>query len=351
MFFYKEFFIKALILEEYNKLVFTETEIPEINDDEVLINVKACGICGSDVHGIDGSTGRRIPPIIMGHEASGIIVKIGKNVNGWKENDRVTFDSTIYCGKCDYCKNGKVNLCDNRRVLGVSCNEYKQGGAFAEYVAVPQHILYKLPEGISFEEAAMIEAVSIALHAVKRTTINLDDTAVVIGSGMIGLLLIQCLQANGCKKIIAVDVDEKKLDMAKKMGAHIILNSTTANIKKEILKSNKNKLPDIAFDVVGLTASTKSAIDSLNKGGSLTIIGNFSPQIDLPLQSIVTKEISIFGSCASSGEYPECIEMICQKKIDVNTLMSKIAPLSEGAVWFNKLYNKEPGLMKVILIP
>ena len=134
--------MKALVLKEYNLFVWEDAEMPVYGDDDVLIKVEACSVCGSDIHGMDGSTGRRIPPVIMGHEAAGTITACGKNVKNYKPGDRVTFDSTVYCGKCDNCKAGKVNLCENRRVLGVSCADYRMNGAFAEYVAVPAYILY-----------------------------------------------------------------------------------------------------------------------------------------------------------------------------------------------------------------
>src|SRR5947209_1500247 len=152
--------MKALVLKEYKQFEFTDVPVPDIGTEEVLIQVKACGICGSDVHGMDGSTGRRIPPVIMGHEAAGVISKVGPAVTGWQVGDRVTFDSTIYCGKCYFCRRGEINLCDNRRVLGVSCGDYRQHGAFAEYVAVPQHILYRVPDWLPFSKAALVEPVS-----------------------------------------------------------------------------------------------------------------------------------------------------------------------------------------------
>ena len=133
--------MKALVLKEYRRFAIEDFPVPDVSPDEVLVRVRACGICGSDVHGMDGSSGRRIPPIVMGHEAAGEIAKIGSGVTGWKSGDRVTFDSTIYCGECWFCRRGRVNLCENRRVLGVSCAEYRRHGAFAEFVAVPQRIL------------------------------------------------------------------------------------------------------------------------------------------------------------------------------------------------------------------
>jgi L-iditol 2-dehydrogenase len=344
--------VKALILKEYNKFEYTDMECPQIkDDDEVLINIKACGICGSDVHGMDGSTGRRIPPIVMGHEASGIIEAVGKKVTQWAKGDPVTFDSTIYCGKCAFCRNGQINLCDNRRVVGVSCNEYRKHGAFAEYVVVPQHILYRLPEGITFEQAAMVEALSIAFHALRRTPIHLNDTAVVVGAGMIGLLLIQSLRLAGCGKIIAVDIDEGKLEKAQKLGADIGINSAREDVREAVFKITRGKGADCAFEAVGISPAVNACMEVIKKGGSLTLVGNLSPKIDFPLQAAVTREITLFGSCASSGEYPACIDMIARKKIDVDTLISAVAPLSEGADWFRRLYDKEPGLMKVVLKP
>ena len=138
--------MNALLLVDKERLEMTAMPVPDIAADELLVGVRACGICGSDVHGYDGSTGRRIPPIVMGHEAAGVVEQVGKDVRGFAPGDRITFDSTVYCGKCDYCRAGRINLCDNRRVLGVSCGEYRRHGCFAEFVAIPQHIAYKLPD-------------------------------------------------------------------------------------------------------------------------------------------------------------------------------------------------------------
>lgn len=343
--------MKALILKDYNKFVYEEVPLPDIGSDEVLIRVKACSICGSDVHGMDGSTGRRIPPIIMGHEASGIIEEVGQNVKTYTKGDGVTFDSTIYCGQCYYCTRGKINLCDNRRVLGVSCDEYRQNGAFAEYIAVPARILYKLPDNVSFESAAMVEPLSIAFHALNNTKIALNDTAVVVGTGMIGLLLIQLLKAAGCGKIIAIDLDQGKLDLAREFGAYIGLKADKSDVIGEVLRLTQSRGADIAFEVVGMSQTLKTAVLSLKKGGHLTIVGNLSANIDLPLQTVVTREIRINGSCASSGEYSSCLDMISRKAVNIQPLISAIAPLSEGAGWFERLYRKEPGLLKVILKP
>ena len=194
--------MKALLLSEYNQLSVAEQPMPEPGPNELLIQVAACGICGSDVHGYDGSTGRRIPPIVMGHEAAGIVAAVGSNVHTFAPGDRVTFDSTVFCGACDFCLKGQVNLCDHREVIGVSCAEFRRAGAFAEYIAVPAHIAYKLPDTFSLPDAAMLEAVSVALHGVAVSALRPGDTVLVIGAGMIGLLLLQAARAAGASRVI-----------------------------------------------------------------------------------------------------------------------------------------------------
>lgn len=343
--------MKALLLKQYKELEVTEMPVPQIGPEEVLIRVAACGICGSDVHGYDGSTGRRIPPIVMGHEAAGIITEVGAAVKGWKPGDRVTFDSTVSCGRCHFCRRGDINLCDNRQVLGVSCGDYRRHGAFAEYVAVPQNILYRLPEGLAFEHAALIEAVSIAVHGVNITPISLGDTAVVVGSGMIGLLTIQAAKLAGCARVFAVDLEDHKLALAKQLGATETFNPRNCDVVEEIKARTEGRGADVALEAVGATEPIRTAILSVRKGGTVTIIGNISPKIELNLQSVVTREIRLQGSCASAGEYPACIELLASGAIKVEPIISATATLDDAANWFGRLYGHEPNLMKVIVKP
>ncbi len=343
--------MKALVLEAYNKLVYKDEPKPQFKPNEVLVRVKACGICGSDVHGMDGSTGRRIPPLIMGHEASGIIEEIGSEVDTLSPGDRITFDSTEYQLNDWYTLRGKYNLSDNRKVLGVSPKEYRRHGAFAEYIAVPEHIIYKLPDSVSFEQAAMVEPVAVATHAIGLTSIGIGDTVLVVGTGMVGLFLIQVLKLSNAGTIIAVDLDDQKLELAKKFGADHVFNPKSTNIHDAILPLTHNRGTDIAFEAVGIGSTVNMAIENARKGGAVTLVGNLSPKVDFPLQSVVTREIHVQGSCAIAGEYAQVLEMIGKGLIDVDTLLSAKAPLSEGASWFKRLYDKEPGLNKVILQP
>jgi len=343
--------MKALVLEEYKRLTYKEMPEPQLGPDDVLVRVKASGICGSDVHGMDGSTGRRIPPLIMGHEAAGVIADVGSNVVQYKPGRRVTFDSTVYCGTCFFCRRGDLNLCDRRRVLGVSCADYRQHGTFAEYVAVPQHIIYPLPDKITFEQSAMVEPCSVAFHAVTITPLSLNDTAVVVGAGIIGLLVVQTLKTSGAGQIIAVDLEPERLALARQLGADEGLNPNEDDAVAAIKKMTDNRGADVAFDAVGLNASLKTALGSLRKGGVLTLIGNLKSEVELALQTVVTGEITLRGSCASRGDYPACLDMIARGAVKVDPLISATAPLGDGARWFQRLYEKERGLIKVILVP
>ena len=344
--------MKALVLNEYSKLDFQEFPAPVPGEGEALVRVRACGVCGSDIHGWDGSTGRRKPPLIMGHEAAGEIAALGPRVERWNKGDRVTFDSTIYCGECAYCRSGQVNLCENRRVIGVSPGEYRQHGAFAEYVTLPARLLYTLPTELTYERAAMVEPVSIAVHAVQRAKVAATDTAVVVGTGMIGLLVVQALRWAGCGTVIAVDIDDKKLALAAELGAHHTLRSDSGNPVAAIQKLTGGRGADLAFEVVGFTPTLDLALRSLKKGGTAVLVGNLAPKTDFPLQVVVTRELSVLGSCASAGEYPLCLDLIARGVIRVDPLISAIVPLAEGDAWFRKLSAKGGGgLMKVILQP
>lgn len=343
--------MKALVLENLRDLQMRDVPRPEIGPLDVLIHVKACGICGSDVHGYDGSTGRRIPPLIMGHEASGVVEAVGVDVSSFRPGARVTFDSTVSCGVCAFCRRGEVNLCDTRQVLGVSCGDYRRNGAFADYLTVPEQIVYRLPDSFPFEKAALIEAVSIAVHAARITAIKQGNSAVVIGAGMIGLLAVQAFRVFGCTRIIAVDLEGSKLDVARRLGADETFLATDPDLLNKVKAATGGQGPDIAVEVVGAQPSILTAIHAVRRGGTVTLIGNLAPSVEIPLQIVVTRQLRLLGSCASAGEYPECIEMMATGKIDVDPLISALAPLSDGPSWFDRLYAREPGLMKVILQP
>jgi L-iditol 2-dehydrogenase len=343
--------MQALVLTKYRSLELKSVERPDVGPDDVLVAVRACGICGSDVHGYDGSSGRRIPPVIMGHEASGVVAEVGAHVSRFHVGERVTFDSTVYCGKCDACRRGDVNLCEARRVLGVSCADYRQPGAFAEYVVVPERIVVRLPDGLSFEHAVLAEPVAVALHAVSRLRLSAGDRGVVVGSGMIGLLVIQALRLAGCEYMTAVDLDEDRLRLARDLGATTTINPANIDPVAAILADTDGRGADIALEVVGNASAIATAIGCIRRGGQIVLVGNVAPEVPLPLQTVVTRELTLLGSCASAGEFSRAVELIAAGQILVQPVLSAVARLDEGPHWFERLYAREPGLMKVVLCP
>ena len=344
--------MKALVLERYGEFVYKDVPKPVPGPGEVLIRVKACAVCGSDVHGMDGSTGRRRPPVIMGHEAAGEIEALGEGVTGWQAGDRVTFDSTVYCNRCEMCEAGHVNLCASRQVLGVSCEDYRRDGAFAEYVVVPAYILYRLPDKVSFVQAAMVEPLAIAYHAATRTPIRPEDSLLILGVGTIGMLTLQVVKALGAGRVIAVDLDQQKLETALQKGADHAVHAAAPDALSQILALTKDgRGVDLALDATGIEATVNLCLNALHLNGRLVLIGNLAPEIRFPLQRVVTRQLSLFGSCASAGEYAACLQLIAEGRVDVEALVSREVPLSEGNHWIQRVYHKEPGLNKIVLIP
>lgn len=341
--------MKALVMENYQDFRLMDWPVPEIGHTQVLVKVKACAICGSDVAGSDGKTGRRIPPIIMGHEASGVIEAVGAGVVNWHVGQRVTFDSTEYCGECKFCRMGMINLCDNRHVLGVSCDEYRRHGAMAEFVAVEQRTLYAIPDSVSFEEAALVEPLSIGVHATAISPIRMGDKVLINGCGTIGLMTLQAIKASGASRIIMADRKDDKLALARAMGATDTVNSKSQDVPEFCRKITDGLGVDLAFDAVGAENTVNADLYALRKGGTLVTIGNMSPTISFPLQYCVTRQIRVQGSCASSGEYDLCMDMIANKKIDLTPFVKEKMPLSQGNAAFKRFFDGEHGLQKIIL--
>jgi len=342
--------LKALLHTKPYCLEYTDFPEPQVGDDEVLVRVKACGICGSDVQGFTGKTGRRIPPLIMGHEAAGVVEDLGKNVKDFHKGDRVCFDSTVYCNKCQACRQGKYNRCESRQVLGVSVPEFKRHGAFAEYVAVPWWIVAGIPDNMSFVQAALLEPVSIGMHAANRAPITTGDSVVIIGAGTIGLFVLQACRLKGAR-IIICDINEFRLDIARTLGADVVVNPAKVSLKETVLKGTNSRGADVAFEVVGFAETFTDAISVLKTGGHLVAVGNLQKMAEFNLQELVARELTFTGSYASSGEFRNGIDLVASGKINVQPLVSDVLPLREGPRAFERLLKAEENLLKVVLEP
>jgi L-iditol 2-dehydrogenase len=207
-----------------------------------------------------------------------------------------------------------------------------------------------LPDNLSFSEAALLEAVAVALHAVSLAPIQPGSTALVVGAGTIGLLVQQALAVAGCAPVFVSDVDATRLKRSASLGATTILGSGS-DLVNEILRLTHGKGVDIAIEAVGINQTVTTAISAVRKGGCVVLVGNVSPEVTLPLQTVVTRQIRLQGSCASAGEYPRAIELMSSGKINVKPLISAVAPLADGPQWFERLHAREPDLMKVVLQP
>jgi L-iditol 2-dehydrogenase len=343
--------LKALIYTKPYCLEYSDFPDPVVGDNDVLIRVKACGICGSDVQGFTGKTGRRIPPLIMGHEAAGIVENIGKNIKDFERGDRVCFDSTVYCNRCEPCQKGYYNRCENRQVLGVSTPDFKRHGAFAEYVAVPWWIASKIPDHLSFTHASLLEPTSIGMHAANRAPISANDTIVIIGAGTIGLFILQASRLRGAGKVFVSDINEFRLDAAKKLGADVVVNPVKSDLIETIFKETKNKGADVTFEAVGYAKTFQDAISVTKTGGHLIAVGNLEKTAEFNLQQFVARELTFRGSYASSGEFRDCIELVASGKINVEPLISDVLPLEDGPRAFDRLLKAEENLLKIVLEP
>jgi L-iditol 2-dehydrogenase len=343
--------LKALLYTKPYTFEYTDVPDPTVGDDDVLVRVKACGICGSDVHGHTGQTGRRLPPLIMGHEAAGVVERTGRNVAGFTPGDRICFDSTVYCNQCPACKQGQYNRCVKRQVLGVSIPEFKRHGAFAEFVAVPHWICAKLPDHMSFVQAALLEPASIGTHAAHRPPLSQGDTIVVVGAGTIGLFILQAARIRGAGTTIASDVNEFRLDRARQVGTDVCINPAKTNLKDEIDKRTAGRGADVVFEAVGFSETFRQAIALTKMGGCLVAVGNLQKETQFNLQELVSRELTFTGSYASAGEFRACIDLIAAGKINVQPLISEVLPLQEGPAAFKRLLAGKENLLKIVLEP
>jgi len=343
--------MKALVHTAPYKFEFTDFPKPEPGDDEILVRIKAVGICGSDAHGYTGKTGRRIPPIIMGHEAAGVVEAMGKNARNVAVGDRITFDSTVYCNQCQACRTGHVNLCESRMILGVSIPAFRRHGCMAEYVTMPWWITYKLPQAVSFEEAALVEPAAVSLHAARITPIEVNDVVAVVGAGPIGLFAVQAAKVKGAGKVVVLDLRDERLSLAKQLGADVTINSSAGDVAGQMKKAVGRPDADAVLEAVGVPASVQMAFDLTKRGGHLTLIGNVTPKIEVNLQELIMRELTIRGSFAIAGEYRAVLDLIADGRIKAKPLISKMLPLSEGQQGFDMLHKGDPTLMKIVMHP
>ena len=323
-------------------------EIPDVypGRGEVLIKVKAVGICGSDVHGYLGITGRRIPPMVMGHEFSGVVEAVGEGVTKVAKGDRVAPYPVVFCGECEFCQAGDVHVCRNKKALGVlECN-----GAMTEYVTVPDRLLFKLADHVPYPVGSMIEPMAVAYRAVNNGGEIRGKNVLIVGAGTIGLLALAIVKMRAPAKVFVSDLSGHRLEVARQMGADCTLNPSAGDIADIIKAETGGRGVDIAFEAVGATPTVQQAMASLKTGGMAVWIGNSAKMINIDMQEIVTRELKIAGTFLYTyKDFADAANLLNSGKLDVRPMISLTAPLAQGPELFRRLA-KDPGpLIKVIL--
>ncbi len=338
--------MRALVYQGPWTMPLQEVPEPVAQDDELLIDVHSVGICGSDVHGFIGKTGRRKPPMIMGHELSGTVTQVGQRVSRFAPGDEVIVSPIQACGECPNCRAGLTNICANRHVLGVDIP-----GGYADKLAVKESMVYPKPSNLTWRQAAMVEPTSVALHAAEITPIRLMQTVAIVGVGTIGLLTLLAVKLKGAGTVIVTDKSEHRLDIARKLGADLTIKVDEEDPIATVRAMTDGLGADATFEAVGYAATVQQALALTRTGGNVTWIGNSAQMIELNMQEIVTRELTVRGTYGFNIEFPRSIQAIAAGRIVVDSLIEQIEPLEAGSEIIHELAAGELDAVKVILEP
>lgn len=340
--------MKALVFHGAEDIRYEEVETPKPKEGEVLIKVKAVSICGSDLAGFRGINPMRVPPLIMGHEFSGEVAQLGEGVTNAAVGDKVGVITNLFCGKCAACKAGLTNICDDRLIIGTTMKAGSYNGAMADYVIAPANKLFPLSGKHTFSEYALLEPLSTSLRATKLAGDLSGKTVAVIGCGPIGLLAIMCINHAGARQIIAVDMLDARLEMAKKCGASHAVNA------KEDLNAFTTQLTDgagvdVVFDAVGGESTVNLGVDIVKLGGKIVWIGLVQPQINFEYKHAVVKEITFQGVYLYVSEMEEGLQLLEDGNLDIGKIITSECPMSDGPRIFKELVSGKAQDIKVIL--
>jgi L-iditol 2-dehydrogenase len=313
---------------------------------EVLVAVRASGICGSDVHGYLGLTGRRQPGTVMGHEVAGEILEVGDGVEGFATGDRVVLRSILSCGTCEPCRRGQPNVCDNRQGLGMQFD-----GGYAERMVVPAALAVPLPAAVPYDVAAMVEPLGVALHAVAITPMSSSDRVVIVGAGPIGLLTLLAVRERGAAWLAITDRSAHRLEVARALGADLAVDVSATDPVTAILRATDGRGADVVFEAVGISATVAQSVAVARSGGQVTWIGNSAPTVELPMQAMVTRELVLRGAYTFVDEFDLAIELLASGRIHVRPLIELSAPLEDAPELFRQLGDGSLDAVKVVLVP
>jgi L-iditol 2-dehydrogenase len=339
--------MKAAVWHGGKDVRIEEVPDPKANTGEVLVRVKSAGICGSDAHAFEGRSKRRVPPLILGHEFAGVVADVGTGVLGFQNGDRVVVEPIVSCGACEPCGNGSTNICLGIRFIGLHIP-----GAFAEYVAVPARKCYKLPDNVSFDEATLIEPLSVAIHAVNMTPTKVGDNLLIIGSGVVGLLVLQVARLRVGGNIFVSDLIDYKLDLAKRLGASAIVHSGREDVTKRVRELTNGKGVDAVIEAVGVQETLQQALTVVKKGGEVTITGLLEQMIQFDIMKLVTNEITMRGDYLyTSAEFRASLHLVASGTVQLEPLITHSFPLTDIAKAVDVLTEGKEEHIKVLLRP
>jgi len=338
--------MKALVYTAPYRVELQELPQPQPGPGEVLIEVAAAGICGSDVHGFRGRSARRKPPLVMGHEFTGHVVALGPGVEDLPLSQRVVVNPILPCGVCEWCLSGRTQICPYRKLIGMD-----RPGAFAEFVSVPRRAIFPLPEGMSPTLGTMAEALANAVHIIQHSAAGLMRGVAVVGAGTQGLLALQMARLAGISPRLITDVELYRLEVAQRLGADLAINAREQDPVQAVSKFTGERGVDLVIEAVGVNATRQQAIAMAAPGGRIVLLGLHEVKSELDCQAIVTCELTVRGSYAySSYDFLTALDLLASERVEVRSWLDE-APLADGQRVFEALADHPGRLIKVVLIP
>lgn len=341
--------MKTAVMLDTGKMGFEERAIPVPKDDEVLVKVEYVGICGSDLHYYEqGRIGNYIvePPFVLGHESGGVVVEVGKGVTHLKVGDRVALEPGKTCGQCEFCRTGRYNLCPDVVFFATPPVD----GVFQEYVAHEAGLCFKLPDNVSTLEGALIEPLAVGFHAAKQGDAHLGQTAVVTGSGCIGLVSLLALQALGVSTIYVVDIMQKRLDKAMELGAAKTINGKEVNAVEKVMELTRGRGCDLVIETSGTEICARQGLEMLVKGGTLVQVGySASGDMNLPMGLVCDKEITIKSVFRYRHIYPLAIQAVADGKVNLKGIVTNTFELDDIQNAMDSSVNNKADIVKAVI--
>lgn len=341
--------MKVAVMNGIGKMGYVEREVPQPADNEVLVKLEYVGICGSDMHYYEtGRIGDYVvkPPFVLGHEPGGVVVEVGKDVKHLKIGDRVALEPGKTCGHCEYCKEGKYNLCPDVVFFATPPVD----GVFQEYVAHEAALCFKLPDNVDTMEGALIEPLAVGFHAANQGGAHAGQTAVVFGAGCIGLVSMMALKAEGVSKVYVVDIMQKRLDKALELGATGVINSMDKNVQDEISRLTEGKDVDLVIETAGMEITTRQAIHIAKKGSTIVLVGySKTGEMTLPLSLALDKELTFKTVFRYRHIYPMAIEAVASGKVNLKGIVSNVFSFDDIQNAMDKSVSDKANIVKSVV--